>query len=40
MTPILQVTDLQTHFFTFGGTRVVKAVDGVSFDLTGRAGYR
>jgi oligopeptide/dipeptide ABC transporter ATP-binding protein len=30
---ILEVTDLQTHFFTFGGTRVVKAVDGVSFSL-------
>src|SRR2546430_296670 len=33
MTPVLQVTDLQTHFFTFGGTRVVKAVDRVSFSL-------
>jgi oligopeptide/dipeptide ABC transporter ATP-binding protein len=33
---VLQVVDLQTHFFTFGGTRVVKAVDGVSFSL--RAG--
>jgi oligopeptide/dipeptide ABC transporter ATP-binding protein len=33
---LLQVVDLQTHFFTFGGTRVVKAVDGVSFSL--RAG--
>src|SRR4029453_16013842 len=31
--PVLQVSDLQTHFFTFGGTRVVKAVDGVSFAL-------
>jgi oligopeptide/dipeptide ABC transporter ATP-binding protein len=31
--PVLQVSDLQTHFFSFGGTRVVKAVDGVSFSL-------
>jgi oligopeptide/dipeptide ABC transporter ATP-binding protein len=31
--PLLEVADLQTHFFTFGGTRVVKAVDGVSFTL-------
>ena len=30
---VLQIHDLQTHFFTFGGTRVVKAVDGVSFTL-------
>jgi oligopeptide/dipeptide ABC transporter ATP-binding protein len=33
MAPLLQVTDLRTHFFTFRGTRVVKAVDGVSFTL-------
>ena len=33
MTPVLEVSDLQTHFFTFGGTRVVKAVDHVSFTL-------
>ncbi len=33
MTPVLEVSDLQTHFFTFGGTRVVRAVDGVSFAL-------
>jgi len=33
MTAILDVSDLQTHFFTFGGRRVVKAVDGVSFRL-------
>ena len=33
MTPVLEVSGLQTHFFTFGGTRVVKAVDGVSFSL-------
>jgi oligopeptide/dipeptide ABC transporter ATP-binding protein len=31
--PVLQVAGLQTHFFTFGGARVVKAVDGVSFTL-------
>jgi hypothetical protein len=31
--PVLEVSDLQTHFFTFGGTRVVKAVDRVSFTL-------
>ena len=30
---VLQINDLQTHFFTFGGTRVVKAVDRVSFTL-------
>ena len=31
--PVLEVADLQTHFFSFGGTRVVKAVDRVSFTL-------
>jgi oligopeptide/dipeptide ABC transporter ATP-binding protein len=31
--PVLQVSDLQTHFLSFGGTRVVKAVDRVSFTL-------
>lgn len=31
--PLLRVTDLRTYFFGFGGTRVVKAVDGVSFTL-------
>src|SRR5215470_14876247 len=35
-TPVLEVSDLRTHFFSFGGARVVKAVDGVSFVL--RAG--
>jgi oligopeptide/dipeptide ABC transporter ATP-binding protein len=30
---VLQVAGLQTHFFTFGGARVIKAVDGVSFTL-------
>jgi oligopeptide/dipeptide ABC transporter ATP-binding protein len=33
MVPLLRVSDLQTHYFSFGGTRVVKAVDGVSFTL-------
>jgi peptide/nickel transport system ATP-binding protein len=32
-TPLLCVSDLQTYFFTFRGTRVIKAVDGVSFAL-------
>jgi peptide/nickel transport system ATP-binding protein len=31
MTPLLQVEDLRTHFFTRGG--VAKAVDGVSFSV-------
>jgi len=31
--PLLQVKDLRTYFFGFRGTRVVKAVDGVSFTL-------
>jgi oligopeptide/dipeptide ABC transporter ATP-binding protein len=30
---LLQVSDLQTHYVSFGGNRVVKAVDGVSFTL-------
>jgi len=33
VTPVLEVTNLQTHFTTFRGTRVIKAVDGVSFAL-------
>ena len=32
-TPLLDISDLQTHFLTFRGTRVIKAVDGVSFAL-------
>jgi len=33
MSRLLQVRDLQTHYVSFGGARVVKAVDGISFDL-------
>ena len=33
MSPILEVENLRTHFLTFRGSRVVKAVDGVSFSL-------
>ncbi len=33
MSPLLRVSDPQTHYFSFGGARVVKAVDGVSFTL-------
>ena len=33
MAALLQVSDLQTHYVSFGGERVVKAVDGVSFTL-------
>ena len=33
MTPLLQVSDLQTSFFTFGGSRVIPAVNHVSFRL-------
>jgi peptide/nickel transport system ATP-binding protein len=33
MAPLLRVSDLRTHYFSFGGTRVVRAVDGVSFML-------
>jgi oligopeptide/dipeptide ABC transporter ATP-binding protein len=31
--PFLEVRDLRTHFTTFGGTRVIKAVDGISFSV-------
>lgn len=31
--PLLEVKDLQTYFFTQRGTRIVKAVDGVTFTL-------
>ena len=30
--PLLQVIGLSTHFLSFGGKRVVKAVDQVSFE--------
>ncbi len=33
MAPLLRVSDLRTHYTSFGGTRVVKAVDGISFTL-------
>ena len=33
MPPLLKVSGLKTHFFTFRGTLVVKAVDGVDFTL-------
>lgn len=32
-TSLLEVTDLETHYVGFGGSRVVKAVDGLSFRL-------
>jgi len=31
--PLLRVEDLRTYYVGFGGTRVVKAVDGVSFSV-------
>src|SRR5713226_2088875 len=33
MAELLRVSDLQTHYVSFGGNRIVKAVDGVSFSL-------
>ena len=33
MAPLLRVSDLRTYYFGFRGTRVVKAVDGVSFSV-------
>ena len=33
MPPLLQVSGLQTQYVSFGGNRVVKAVDGISFTL-------
>ena len=33
MAALLQVDGLRTHFQSFGGTRIIKAVDGVSFEL-------
>ena len=31
--PLLELKDLQTYFFAAQGTRIVKAVDGVSLSL-------
>lgn len=33
MPPLLQVRGLETHYVTFGGSRVVKAVDNIDFTL-------
>jgi len=33
MAPLLDIRDLRTHYTSFGGSRVVKAVDGISFCL-------
>src|SRR5258707_4679428 len=33
MQPLLEVTNLETHYVSFGGARIVKAVDDVSFTL-------
>src|SRR5437870_7564973 len=33
MAALLRVSNLQTYYFSFGGSRVVRAVDGVSFSL-------
>jgi oligopeptide/dipeptide ABC transporter ATP-binding protein len=33
MPPLLTVSGLQTHYVSFGGSRVVKAVDGIDFTL-------
>jgi oligopeptide/dipeptide ABC transporter ATP-binding protein len=33
MADVLRVSGLQTHYTSFGGSRVVKAVDGISFTL-------
>src|SRR5215831_1750269 len=30
---LLRVEDLRTYYFGFGGSRIVKAVDGVSFSV-------
>jgi oligopeptide/dipeptide ABC transporter ATP-binding protein len=31
--PLLQITNLSTYFFSFGGKRIVKALDRVSFEV-------
>ncbi|MGC2201511.1 MAG: ABC transporter ATP-binding protein, partial [Stellaceae bacterium] len=33
MADVLRVSGLQTHYTSFGGSRVIKAVDGISFTL-------
>jgi oligopeptide/dipeptide ABC transporter ATP-binding protein len=33
MPPLLEISGLRTHFSSFGGTRVIKAVDDISFTL-------
>src|SRR5436309_7245227 len=33
MASLLQVSDLETHYVSFGGKRIIKAVDRVSFTL-------
>jgi oligopeptide/dipeptide ABC transporter ATP-binding protein len=33
MPPLLRVSDLQTYYFSFGGARIVKAVDGIDFTV-------
>jgi oligopeptide/dipeptide ABC transporter ATP-binding protein len=33
MAPLLRVFELQTYYFSFGGSRIVKAVDQISFAL-------
>jgi oligopeptide/dipeptide ABC transporter ATP-binding protein len=33
LAPLLEVSDLHTHFTSFGGKRVIKAVDGISFTV-------
>jgi oligopeptide/dipeptide ABC transporter ATP-binding protein len=33
MAPLLRVSELRTHYTSFGGARVVRAVDGISFTL-------
>jgi oligopeptide/dipeptide ABC transporter ATP-binding protein len=33
MAPLLRVSGLETHYTSFGGSRVIKAVDGIDFTL-------
>ena len=39
MPPLLRVHDLKTYYFGFRGSRVVKAVDGISFSLEAGATF-